>query len=92
MVDGYRFPQHSAGNYYYPPHTQPHYPRHSPRNETPPPKKKNIRPAFSTDPSSPSRSPDPQPPTQRLYGMFNQGHQQGHMAVSMEDLVDNAYR
>jgi CCR4-NOT transcription complex subunit 6 len=75
MADGYRFPQQSAGNYYYPQHTQPHHPRHQIiRNGTPP---NNIRSVFSADTPSPSRSPDSHSPAQNLYGMFNQNHQQG---------------
>lgn len=75
MADGYRFPQQSAGNYYYPQHTQPHHPRHQIiRNRTPP---NNVRSAFSADTPSPSRSPDSHSPVQSLYGMFNQSHQQG---------------
>jgi len=75
MADGYRFPQQSAGNYYYQQHTQPHHPRHQIiRNGTPP---NNIRSAFSADTPSPSRSPDSHSPAQNVYGMFNQNHQQG---------------
>jgi len=75
MADGYRFPQQSAGNYYYPQHTQPHHPRHQIiRNGTPP---NNVRSIFSADTPSPSRSPDSHSPAQSLYGMFNQSHQQG---------------
>src|SRR4051812_24199965 len=72
MADAYRFLQQSAGNYYFPQHNQP---RHQIlRNGTPP---NNIRSAFSTDTPSPSRSPDSHSPAHNLYGMFNQGHQQG---------------
>ncbi len=75
MADGFRFPQQSAGNYYYPHNTQPNHPRHQIiRNGTPP---NNIGSAFGTDTPSPSRSPVSCSPAQNLYGMFNQGHQQG---------------
>ena len=75
MADGYRFPQQSAGSYYYPHHTQPHQPRHQIiRNGTPP---HNVRSNFSTDTPSPSRSPDSHSPAHGLYGMFNQGHPSG---------------
>src|SRR6187402_703536 len=75
MADGYRFPQQSAGSYYYPQHTQPHHPRSQIiRNGTPP---NNIRSVFNPDTPSPSRSPDSHSPAQSLYGMFNQTHQQG---------------
>jgi len=75
MADGYRFPQQSAGNYYFPQHTQPHHPRHQIiRNITPP---NNVRSPFGTDTPSPPRSPDPNSPAQNLYGMFNQAHTQG---------------
>lgn len=74
MADGYRFPPQNAGNYYYQQHTQSHHQRHSVRSGTPP---NNTRSAFSTETPSPSRSPDLLSPGQNLYGMFNQGHQQG---------------
>src|SRR5450432_4139574 len=70
MADGYRFPQQSAGNYYYAQHP----PRHLARNASPP---NNIRSGFNTDTPSPSRSPDSTSPGQNLYGMFGQSHQQG---------------
>ncbi|TAQ84891.1 hypothetical protein B7494_g6779 [Chlorociboria aeruginascens] len=68
---GSRFPQQSAGNYYYP---QPHHPRHLLRTGTPP---NNIRSPFNTETPSPTRSPGANSPAQNIYGMFNQGHQQG---------------
>lgn len=73
MADGYRFPQASAGSYYYP-HTQQQHPqtRHL-RNVSPP-----IRSTFISDAPSPSPSRSPtQPSAERLYSMFSQGHQQG---------------
>ncbi len=75
MADGYRFPQQTAGNYYYPQHTQSHnQTRRSTRNETPP---NNIRSDFNSDTPPPPRSPDFLSAAQNPYGMYNQGHQQG---------------
>ncbi|RDL41112.1 DNase I-like protein [Venustampulla echinocandica] len=52
-----------------------HHSRHQiTRNGTPP---NNLRSTFTTETPSPSRSPDSHSPAQTLYGMFNQGHQQG---------------
>lgn len=70
MADGYRYPQQSGGGYFF---TQ-HHSRHLARNGSPP---NNIRTGFNTDAPSPSRSPDPNSPSQGLYGMFGQAHQQG---------------
>ncbi|KAF4629749.1 hypothetical protein G7Y89_g8395 [Cudoniella acicularis] len=77
MADGYRYPQQSAGNYYYQQqHTQTHHARHQIiRNGTPP---NNLRSAFTTETPSPSRSPDSHSPAQNIYGMYNQGQAQGH--------------
>lgn len=75
MADAYRFPQQSAASFYYPQHAQQHHPRQQIiRNSTPP---NNIRSVFNADTPSPSRSPDSHSPAPNLYGMFNQGHQQG---------------
>ncbi|KAL2074190.1 hypothetical protein VTL71DRAFT_7968 [Oculimacula yallundae] len=75
MADAYRFPQQSAGSFYYPQHAQSHHPRQQIiRNSTPP---NNIRSVFNAETPSPSRSPDSHSPAPNLYGMFNQGHQQG---------------
>ncbi|CZS93199.1 hypothetical protein WAI453_000890 [Rhynchosporium graminicola] len=75
MADAYRFPQQSAGSFYYPQHAQPHHPRQQIiRNSTPP---NNNRSVFNADTPSPSRSPDSHSSAPNLYGMFNQGHQQG---------------
>ncbi|KAL3425187.1 endonuclease/Exonuclease/phosphatase [Phlyctema vagabunda] len=78
MADGYRFPQQTAGTFYYPQQhaqQQHHHPRHLVRNATPP---NNIRSIFNNDTPSPSRSPDSHSPAQQsLYGMFNQNQQHG---------------
>ncbi|KAK6585376.1 hypothetical protein PZA11_002103 [Diplocarpon coronariae] len=75
MADAYRFPQQSAGSYFYPQHTQQQHPRQQIiRNSTPP---NNIRSLYNAESPSPSRSPDSHSPGPNLYGMFNQSHQQG---------------
>ncbi len=80
MADGYRFPQQSAGNYYFPQHSQTHHQRHQILRDGSPPN--NLRSPFNTDTASPSRSPDSQSPAPSLYGMYNQTHQGQHSRVN----------
>ncbi|KAI1000810.1 CCR4-Not complex 3'-5'-exoribonuclease subunit [Podosphaera aphanis] len=80
MADGYRFPQQSAGSYYFPQNSQSYLPRHQIiRNSTPP---NNIRSSINNKTPSPTRSPENQSslPGPGLYGMFNQSHQPGQHA------------
>ncbi|KAI9849615.1 MAG: Glucose-repressible alcohol dehydrogenase transcriptional effector [Sclerophora amabilis] len=75
MADGtYRFQQSAGQQYYYPQSHQAHHQRHLQRNGSP---VSSGRVPFSHDTPSPTHSPGPQSPAHSLFGMYNQGQQQG---------------
>ena len=75
MADGpYRYGQPVGQQFFYPQNQQTHPQRHLPRNISP---VKAGRSNFPIETPSPPRSPGPQSPAHNLFGMYNQGHQQG---------------